>query len=139
MHNNQNQQGQGQHQGMEGGHQGNPYYHSAPPSRNVYHEGGGFGTYDPHGSHNMSFGHPGNPGPYNHHNHGLYSWFNFKDNEYMKGFVMGAAGTYLATNENVQKSIARYLVGMWMNVQESVEEFKEKIEDAKAEFESENK
>lgn len=104
---------QGQHGGGGGGSHHNPYYN----------QGGGYGP--GHGSsshHNMS---------------GLGSWFNFKDSEYMKGFVMGAAGTYLLTNDQVQKSVAKYLVGLWMNVQESVEEFKEKIEDAKAEIESE--
>lgn len=109
------------HHANHGGHgqHGGPGSHHNP----YIHQSGGSG----HG--HSSSGH--------HHTSGLGSWFNFKDSEYMKGFVMGAAGTYFLTNDQVQKSVAKYLVGLWMNVQESVEEFKEKIEDAKAEIESE--
>lgn len=97
-----------------------------------------------HGSGNPYYEHSRSPMGYgygydSHREHGPASWFNFRNDHYLKGFLMGAAGTFLATNQTVQKSIIKSAIKSWMTVQEGLEELKEQVEDAKAEISVEKK
>ena len=51
-----------------------------------------------------------------------------------KGLIIGAAATYLLTNENVQRAAIRGAVKAWTLVQGGVEELKERFQDAEAEL-----
>lgn len=49
------------------------------------------------------------------------------------GLVVGAAATYLLSNEKVQSTVIRTAVSLWATVQGGLEEMKERIRDAEAE------
>lgn len=74
---------------------------------------------------------------YNQMTHGLSSFFNFKDERFLKGAIVGAAATFLLTNDSVQKSAIKSLVKVWSLFQGGVEEVKERFRDAEAEIKSE--
>ncbi|MGI6246457.1 MAG: hypothetical protein ACOYJQ_11890 [Pseudochelatococcus sp.] len=52
----------------------------------------------------------------------------------VKGLLIGAGAAYLLTNETAQRTILRAAVQLWAAVQGGVEELKEKLHDAEAEF-----
>ena len=93
-------------------------------------QGGYSGGYGPHGSaHGHSHGYP--------HPEGAAAWLNFRDERFVKGLLVGAAATFLLTNENVQKGAIKSLVRVWNLIQGSVEEAKERFRDAEAELQAE--
>lgn len=55
---------------------------------------------------------------------------------FVRGAAIGALATYLLTNENAQKTIAKGAVKLYEGVAGGMAEMKEKFMDAKAEFES---
>lgn len=66
-------------------------------------------------------------------------WQQVKNSQYLKGVLVGAAGAYLLTNEKVQKAAIKTVTGLFAKMKASMEEFKEKVEDVKAEIDAENK
>ncbi len=64
----------------------------------------------------------------------LASWFDYKNNTYLKGLLIGAGVTLIATNPTVQKAVVKGSVALWNAIRGGVEEIKEKIEDVKAEL-----
>ena len=60
----------------------------------------------------------------------------FNTNDFIKGALIGAAATYLLTNEKAQKAIFKTFAKGSQMLQAGVEEIKERIEDAKAELEA---
>lgn len=62
---------------------------------------------------------------------------NFDTNSFVKGALIGAAATYILTNENVQKNIFKLFAKGSSMLQAGFEEIKERMEDAKAELEDE--
>jgi len=69
---------------------------------------------------------------------GATSWTDsFTGDRFLKGLLIGAAATYLLTNEKAQKVIMKTGMKLFSTVAGGVEEMKEKILDAKAEAEAE--
>jgi hypothetical protein len=69
-------------------------------------------------------------------NNGLSSFFNFRDERFLKGALVGAAATFLLTNGNVQKNAINSIVKVWSMFQGGLEEVKERFRDAEAEIKS---
>ncbi|MEY6433941.1 hypothetical protein ABC977_16170 [Thioalkalicoccus limnaeus] len=61
-------------------------------------------------------------------------FFNLSNDRFVKGVLIGAAATYLLTNENVQRSMIKGAVRIWSMLQGGVEEIKERFQDAEAEL-----
>lgn len=61
-------------------------------------------------------------------------FFNFSNERFIKGLVIGAAAAYLLTNESVQRGAIKGLVKLWSAVQGGVAEVKERFHDAEAEL-----
>lgn len=55
---------------------------------------------------------------------------------FFRGLIIGAAATYLLTNESAQKAIIKTGMKLYETVVGGVEEMKEKIMDAQAEYEA---
>lgn len=64
-------------------------------------------------------------------------WIDFRDERFVKGLLVGAAATFLLTNEGVQKGAIRSMVRLWTLMQGGVEEMKERFRDAEAELQAE--
>lgn len=64
------------------------------------------------------------------------SFFNFTSDRFLKGLLIGAAATYLITNESVQKATIKSVVKVWSMLQGGVEEIKERFHDAEAEIQA---
>lgn len=62
------------------------------------------------------------------------SFFNFSNDRFLKGLLIGAAATYLLTNESVQRTAISGAVKVWNFIQGGVEEIKERFHDAEAEL-----
>ncbi|WP_324172916.1 YtxH domain-containing protein [Sulfurimonas sp.] len=60
----------------------------------------------------------------------------FSTSEVLAGLLIGAAATYILTNENVQKTIFKGMVSMGDVITGGMDEMKERFEDAKAEHEA---
>ncbi len=60
----------------------------------------------------------------------------FNTSEVLTGLLIGAAATYILTNENVQKTIFKGMVSMGDVISGGMDEMKERFEDAKAEHEA---
>ncbi|WP_027390318.1 YtxH domain-containing protein [Chrysiogenes arsenatis] len=58
-----------------------------------------------------------------------------QSDRFIKGLLIGAAATFLLTNEKAQQAIIKAGVTLFSQVASSVEELKEKVEDARAEAE----
>ena len=71
------------------------------------------------------------------HNSGFSSFFNFRDERFVKGAITGAALTFLLTNDTVQKNGIKTLVKVWSLFQSGFEEIKERFQDAEAEVKTE--
>ncbi len=70
------------------------------------------------------------------HSHTLTSWLGQTSSDrFIRGLVIGAAATYILTNEKAQKAIIKTGMKLYGAVAGGVEEIKEKIMDAKAELE----
>jgi hypothetical protein len=61
-------------------------------------------------------------------------FFNFSNDRFLKGLLIGAAATYLLTNESVQRGAIKGAVKVWSMLQGGVEEIKERFHDAEAEI-----
>lgn len=61
-------------------------------------------------------------------------FFNFANDRFLKGLLIGAAATYLLTNESVQRTAIKGAVKAWGFLQGGVEEIKERFQDAEAEL-----
>lgn len=71
------------------------------------------------------------------HEQGFASFFNFKDEKFLKGAITGAALTFILTNESLQKNTIKSLVKLWNTLQGGIEEVKERFQDAEAEIKAE--
>lgn len=70
------------------------------------------------------------------HSHSLTSWLGQTSSDrFIRGLIIGAAATYILTNEKAQKAIIKTGMKLYGAVAGGVEEIKEKIMDAKAELE----
>jgi hypothetical protein len=69
---------------------------------------------------------------------GLSSFFNFRDERFLKGALVGAAATFLLTNDSVQKNAINSIVKVWSLFQGGLEEVKERFRDAEAEIKAED-
>jgi len=58
----------------------------------------------------------------------------FTNDRFLKGLLIGAAATYLITNESVQRTVIKGAVKAWTLVQGGLEEVKERFHDAEAEL-----
>ncbi|MGP1580602.1 MAG: YtxH domain-containing protein [Wolinella sp.] len=67
------------------------------------------------------------------------SWLNsngWENGDFLKGALIGAAVTFLLTNETAQKSIFKAFAKATSMMQMGIEELKERYEDVKAELEA---
>jgi hypothetical protein len=62
------------------------------------------------------------------------SFLNFSNDRFLKGLLIGAAATYLLTNESVQRTAIKGVVQVWSALQSGIEEAKERFHDAEAEL-----
>jgi hypothetical protein len=62
------------------------------------------------------------------------SFLNFGNDRFLKGLLIGAAATYLLTNEGVQRTAIKGVVQIWSALQGGIEEVKERFHDAEAEL-----
>ena len=62
------------------------------------------------------------------------SLFNMPNDRFLKGLMIGAAVTYLVTNEQVQRTAIKGIVKTWSLLQGGIEEVKERFGDAAAEL-----
>lgn len=62
------------------------------------------------------------------------SLFSIPNDRFLKGLLIGAAATYLITNEQVQRTAIKGVVKTWSLLQGGVEEVKERFGDAAAEI-----
>jgi hypothetical protein len=62
------------------------------------------------------------------------SFLNFGNDRFVKGLLIGAAATYLLTNESVQRTAIKGVVHVWSALQAGIEEAKERFHDAEAEL-----
>lgn len=62
------------------------------------------------------------------------SLFGIPNDRFLKGLLIGAAATYLITNEQVQRTAIKGVVKTWSLLQGGVEEVKERFGDAAAEI-----
>ena len=69
---------------------------------------------------------------------GLSSFFNFRDERFLKGALVGAAATFLLTNDSVQKNAIGSIVKVWNLFQGGFEEVKERFRDAEAEIKTQD-
>ncbi|GAB6039606.1 hypothetical protein [Endothiovibrio diazotrophicus] len=99
--------------------QGGYYYAAAPISGASGYGGYGVGTAGQAGSSTPS---------------GASSLLGFTNDRFLKGLLIGAAATYLLTNEGVQRATIHGAVKAWSMVQGGVEEMKERFRDAEAEI-----
>ncbi|CZE47633.1 YtxH domain-containing protein [Campylobacter geochelonis] len=63
---------------------------------------------------------------------------NLNTNDFLKGLLIGAAATYLLTNEKAQSAIFKAIAKGSEMFQAGLEEMKERFEDAKAEIDENN-
>lgn len=61
-------------------------------------------------------------------------WLAVTDPGYVKGALLGAALTYILTNQTVQRALVKGAVTVWSAVQGGIEEVKEQVHDIKAEM-----
>ena len=61
-------------------------------------------------------------------------FLNFSNDRFLKGLLIGAAATYLLTNESVQRTAIKGVVQVWSALQGGIEEAKERFHDAEAEL-----
>ncbi len=62
------------------------------------------------------------------------AFLNFGNDRFVKGLLIGAAATYLLTNESVQRTAIKAVVQVWSALQGGIEEAKERFHDAEAEL-----
>ncbi len=69
---------------------------------------------------------------------GVGSFFDFRDERFVKGALTGAALTFVLTNESFQKNSLKSILKLWHMLQGGVEEMKERIQDLDAEIKAES-
>lgn len=69
---------------------------------------------------------------------GLASFFDFRDERFIKGAITGAALTFVLTNESFQKNSLKSVLKFWHMLQGGMEEMKERIQDIDAEIKAES-
>jgi hypothetical protein len=140
-------QGPAQGQAMAPGQAGGPAAYQAQAGHGGYGQGGyGQGGYgqSPYGA-----AYPAGQGQYAHY-HGYAGYpgvpyqsqyqsqttpfFNFSNDRFLKGLLIGAAAAYILTNESVQRTAIKGVVKAWSMLQGGVEEIKERFQDAEAEI-----
>lgn len=119
----------------QGGY-GHPAYYGPPPQASGYYPPG-YGTHPGHHAHPAHAQFQAGYAPHHHHDSGLGSFFNFRDERFVKGAITGAALTFLLTNDAVQKNAIKSLVKLWSAFQGGMEEIKERFKDAEAEIKTE--
>lgn len=62
------------------------------------------------------------------------SLLNLSNDRFVKGLLIGAAATYILTNESVQRTAIKGAVQVWSMLQGGLEEMKERFHDAEAEL-----
>ena len=94
--------------------------------------------------HGLEAGHHHEHGPgHEHHFHrhhllgGLGLHHLLHDPRFRNGAITGAALVYVLTNESAQRTLVRGAVKAWSAVEGVVEEFKERVRDARAEIQAE--
>jgi len=99
----------------------------------------GYPGYSPHPQPMPGYGQPQQPpqAPYS-GDSGLASFFNFRDERFIKGALTGAALTFILTNESFQKNSLKSILKVWHMLQGGVEEMKERIQDLDAEVKAES-
>lgn len=122
--------------GMPGGERPDPgafaapppgYYAAAPPPPHSYYQPPGMGPQW------VSHAPPSPPAQES----GTGGFFNFGNERFVMGLLVGAAATFLLTNETVQKTAIKSMVRVWLAVQGGFEELKERFRDAEAEIQAE--
>lgn len=133
---------QGQGQTMAPGQSGGPGAYQAQAGQGGYGQGGygqsaypaGQGQY----AHYQGYppGNEGYPGlPYrSQYQSPSTPFFNFSNDRFLKGLLIGAAAAYILTNESVQRAAIKGAVKAWSMLQGGVEEIKERFQDAEAEI-----
>jgi hypothetical protein len=66
----------------------------------------------------------------------LAGWFDFRDERFIRGALIGAAAAVILTNPSVQKKTMQSLVSLWSLFQGGVEEMKERFRDVEAELQA---
>lgn len=61
-------------------------------------------------------------------------WFTFSNGTYVKGLLIGAATVFVLTHPTVQRTLIRGAVTAWSGLRGGMEEFKEHVQDVKAEM-----
>lgn len=79
-------------------------------------------------------GHAPYPPEYAHYGQRSSSFLNLGSDRFLKGLLIGAAATYLVTNESVQRAAIKGAVKAWTLMQGGAEELKERFQDAEAEL-----
>lgn len=126
------------------GHAPHPGY-MAPPMPAQYGPQYGASAYPPPphpGYGGYGYSHP-YPPPAQQPSHGygdsgLGSFFNFRDERFLKGAITGAALTFVLTNESFQKNTVKSVLKFWHMLQGGMEEMKERIQDIDAELKAES-
>lgn len=81
---------------------------------------------------------PGMQSPYayqsSYYQHPNRSLLSMPNDRFLKGLLIGAAVTYLVTNEQVQRTAIKGVVKTWSLLQGGIEEVKERFGDAAAEL-----
>jgi len=149
-------QGQGYHAMPQGA--GHPPVQNGGQMPNWPHQGQGYNNQQAPGSPYQAQN-QGSNGPYQNHyydpymanpgypprmpennppaNGGFSSFFDFRDERFLKGALVGAAATFLLTNDSVQKNAINSIVKVWSLFQGGLEEVKERFRDAEAEIKTE--
>ncbi len=109
---------------------GHPAYYGPSPQAQGYYPPG-------YGAHPGYYAQAGYA-PHHYHDSGLGSFFNFRDERFVKGAITGAALTFLLTSDTVQKNGIKSLVKLWSLFQGGIEEIKERFKDAEAEVKTES-
>jgi hypothetical protein len=127
-------------------HSNHPHFSSFPQAGGYPSTQASFGTGQGIGpgqsQHQQAMGYhaypsyPTYPG-YNTQNQQSSGLLGFSNDRFLKGLLIGAAATYLLTNENVQRGLIKGTVKVWSLLQGGVEEMKERFHDAEAEIRAE--
>lgn len=107
------------------------------PQMQAQYGGAGYPGYPPQPM--PGYGQPQQPpqAPYG-SDGGLSSFFNFRDERFIKGALTGAALTFVLTNESFQKNSLKSMLKIWHMLQGGMEEMKERVQDLDAEVKAES-
>lgn len=63
-------------------------------------------------------------------------WFDFRNEAFVKGLMVGALGAVILSNPTVQKKTMQAMASLWALMQGGVEELKERFQDVEAELQA---